>query len=77
MVDERDQKPIALVGDVVAVDDFLHLGSIIAGSLRKPVDTFHHRCVRIILGISNKQQWSECFTVEVIWGSMRRQQLKR
>ena len=38
MVDERDQKPIALVGDVVAVDDFLHLGSIIAGSGRMDVD---------------------------------------
>ena len=39
LVDESDQEPIALVGgDVVAVDDFPHLGSIIAGSGRMDVD---------------------------------------
>ena len=24
----------------------------------KKLNTFHHRCIRIILGISNRQQWS-------------------
>ena len=39
LVDESDQEPIALVGgDVVAVDDFPYLGSIIAGSGRMDVD---------------------------------------
>ena len=36
---ENDQEPIALVGgDVVAVDDFPYLGSVIAGSGRMDVD---------------------------------------
>ena len=121
LVYESDQEPIALVGgDVVAVDDFPYLCSVIAGSGRMDVDvdrrvaqafgalrkavfldknlslgtkrklynacvlsvllygaecwiplrkhvrklnTFHHRCIRIILGISNKQQWSERITM--------------
>ena len=29
----------------------------------RKLNTFHHGCVRIILGISNKQQWSEHITV--------------
>ena len=39
LVDESDQESIALVGgDVVAVDDFPDLGSVIAGSGRMDVD---------------------------------------
>ena len=29
----------------------------------KKVNTFHHRCIRTILGISNRQQWSERITM--------------
>ena len=44
--------------------------------LRKHVrklNTFHHRCVRIILDISNQQQWSERITV----AEVRRRQLRK
>ena len=132
LVGESDQEPIALVGgDVVTVDDFPYLGSVIAGSGRLDVDvdrrvaqaskafgalrkavfldknlslgtkrklynacvlsvllygaecwiplrkqvrklnTFYHRCIRIILGISNKQQWSKRITMAEVrrqWG---------
>ena len=37
----------------------------------KKINTFHHRCIRIILGISNRQQWSECITMVEVrrwWG---------
>ena len=27
------------------------------------LNTFHHRCIRIILGISNQRQWSERITM--------------
>ena len=29
----------------------------------KRLNTFHHRCIRTILGISNRQQWSERITM--------------
>ena len=29
----------------------------------KKVNTFHHRCIRAILGISNRQQWSKRITM--------------
>ena len=35
------------------------------------LNTFHHRCIRIILGISNRQQWSEHITTSDVrrrWG---------
>ena len=37
---------------------------------KKKLDTFHHRCIRTILGISNGQQWTEQITAEVRrrWG---------
>ena len=37
----------------------------------KKVNTFHHRCIRTILGISNRQQWSERITMTEVrrrWG---------
>ena len=37
----------------------------------KKVNTFHHRCIRTILGISNRQQWSERITMAEVrrrWG---------
>ena len=37
----------------------------------KKLNTFHHRCIRIILGISNRQQWSERTTMAEVrrrWG---------
>ena len=37
----------------------------------KKLNTFHHRCIRIILGISNQRQWSERITmgeVRMRWG---------
>ena len=37
----------------------------------KKLNTFHHRCIWIILGISNRQQWSECITMGEVrrrWG---------
>ena len=37
----------------------------------KKLNSFHHRCIRIILGISNRQQWSERITMMEIrrrWG---------
>ena len=37
----------------------------------KKVSTFHHRCIRTILGISNRQQWSEHITMAEVrrrWG---------
>jgi len=37
----------------------------------KRLNTFHHRCIRTILGISSRQQWSEHITIEEIrrkWG---------
>ena len=33
------------------------------GADARKLNTFHHGCVRIILGISNKQQWSEHITM--------------
>ena len=39
--------------------------------LRKHIqklNTFHHRCIRTIIGITNRQQWAEHFTMaEVRW----------
>jgi len=35
--------------------------------LRKHVrklNTFYHRCIRTILGISNRQQWAQCIPCE-------------
>ena len=37
----------------------------------KRLNTIHHRCVRTILGISNRQQWSERITMAKVrrrWG---------
>ena len=37
----------------------------------KRLNTFHHRCIRTILGISNRQQWSERITMAEVrrrWG---------
>ena len=37
----------------------------------KKLNTFHHRCIWIILGISNRQQWSERITMAEVrrrWG---------
>ena len=37
----------------------------------KQLKTFHHRCIRCILGISNKQQWDERITMAKVrerWG---------
>ena len=37
----------------------------------KKVNTFHHRCIRTILGISNRQQWSKRITMTEVrrrWG---------
>ena len=39
--------------------------------MRKRLNTFHHRCIRTILGISNRQQWSERITMAEVrrrWG---------
>ena len=30
---------------------------------KRKLNTFHHRCIRIILGISKRQQWSERITM--------------
>ena len=38
---------------------------------RGKLDVFHHRCIRTILGISNRQQWSEQITMTEVrrrWG---------
>ena len=32
----------------------------------KKMNSFHYRCVRTILGISNRQQWSECITMQEV-----------
>ena len=37
----------------------------------KKLNTFHHRCIRIILGISSRQQWEERITMAEVrqrWG---------
>ncbi len=37
----------------------------------KKLNTFHHRCIRAILGISNRQQWSEYISMAEVrrrWG---------
>ena len=37
----------------------------------KKMNTFHHRCIRIILGITNRQQWTERITMKELrrrWG---------
>ncbi len=37
----------------------------------RKLNTFHHRCIRTILGISNRQQWSEHITMSEVrrrWG---------
>ena len=37
----------------------------------KKLNTFHHRCIRSILGITNMQQWSECILMTEVrkrWG---------
>ena len=37
----------------------------------KKLNTFHHQCIRSILGISNRQQWSEHITMAEVrrrWG---------
>ena len=37
----------------------------------KKLNTFHHRCIRIILGISNRKQWTEHITMAEVrrrWG---------
>ena len=39
----------------------------------RKLNSFHHRCIRIILGISNRQQWSERITMTEVrkrWGDM-------
>ena len=39
----------------------------------RELNSFHHRCIRIILGISNRQQWSERMTMMEVrkrWGDM-------
>ena len=38
----------------------------------KKINTFHHRCIRIILGITNRQQWTERITMKELrwrWGN--------
>ena len=38
---------------------------------KRKLDSFHHRCVRTILGISNRQQWAEHITSQEVrrhWG---------
>ena len=32
----------------------------------KSLDSFHHRCIRTILGISNQQQWAQHITSESV-----------
>ena len=34
----------------------------------RKLNTFHHRCIRIILGISNRKQWSEHITMSEVRG---------
>ena len=37
----------------------------------RKLNSFHHRCIRIILGISNHEQWTKCITIHKIrrkWG---------
>ncbi len=37
----------------------------------RKLNTFHHRCIRVILGISNQRQWSEQITMREVrrrWG---------
>ena len=34
---------------------------------RNKLDTFHHLCIRTILGISNLQPWSEHITMVEVW----------
>jgi len=37
------------------------------------LNSFHHRYIRVILGISNRQQWSEHITMTEVkrrWGDM-------
>ena len=39
----------------------------------RKLNSFHHRCFRVILGISNRQQWSEHITITEVrrrWGDM-------
>ena len=39
----------------------------------RKLNSFHHRCIRIILGISNRQQWSERIMMAEVrrrWGDM-------
>ena len=39
----------------------------------RKLNTFHHRCIRTILGISNNQQWTERITMTEVrrrWGNM-------
>ena len=39
----------------------------------RKLNTFHHRCIRISVGISNRQQWSEHITMTEVrrrWGDM-------
>ena len=39
--------------------------------LRRHLNSFHHRCIRIILGISNHEQWTKHITMQEIrrkWG---------
>ena len=37
------------------------------------IDSFHHRCIRIILGITNRQRWSQHITnleIRKRWGDL-------
>ena len=39
----------------------------------KRLDSFHHRCIRIVLGITNQQQWEQHITSQEIrqrWGDL-------
>ena len=39
----------------------------------RKLNSFHHRCIRVILGTSNRQQWSEHITMTEVrrrWGDM-------
>ena len=42
--------------------------------LRKKLDSFHHRCIRTILGISNSMQWTQRITSAEVrrrWGDLK------
>ena len=52
--------------------------TLLKKNLRK-LDSFHNRCVRTIMGISNKQQWSERITsleIRQRWGDPETAEMK-